>query len=287
MLVMQRKIIFSSLIAVIFLTAFLAGCTSNTATTSENNIPATSTISQTSAAPTFTPTPIPTETLTSTEIPYDALSNGEKIERSVTLVEKANNFSGEVVVPMNLNGKMYNFYWCPICMDKYDSGLRGAWKTEAQGFELDRTGETLPPIAVAGYETPDGLVAVDPITGEETFYPNQNIPAFGGVISYKDLLAIPQSELASTITDAALSDSDNPGVNDILVHIDDQSVYLPVLLWGEQTSVFAQGFGNGGGAGQDVPEQKYSVIEVATNNGLMPIYSPETGEFMLFRLSRN
>lgn len=288
MCVTPRKIIFVSLSTALFFTVFLAGCTSISTPKAKTSIPIVSTVPQTPVPPSPTNTVlVATKTLTPTPaiIPYTSLSDEDKLERSVALIEQANNFSGEVVVPMNINGTIYNFYWCPTAIDKYDAGLAGAWKTEASCLELDRAGETLPPIIVAGYETSDGLVAVDLTTGEETFYPNQNIPAFGGVITYRDLLSIPQRQLAENITQAILSDPDvtsNPALVEIIEHLDDQSVYLPVLLWGEQTSVFAQGFDNGGGAGQDIPEQRYSAIEVLTNNGLMPIYSPETGEFMFF-----
>lgn len=289
MFVMQRKVILSSLITVIFLTFFFAGCASNTTPITEISIPITPTTTQTSipvfptqtvfvATEAFVPTP--------TKIPYSTLSNEEKIERSKSFVEQANNFSGEVEIPVELNGQTYKFFWNPTAVDKYDTGLTGAWKPEGSSDNLDRTGETLPPIVIAGYENEDGsLVVVDPVTGQETFYANQNIPSLGGIISYRDLYNLPQNQLATVVTEDTLKDtefSSNTVVADNIKALRDQAFYIPVIIYGNQTSVFATGFDNGGGKGQDVPEARYSAIETPTNNALVPIYSPETGDFMFF-----
>lgn len=217
---------------------------------------------------------------------YFDLSPAERTKQSQALVEQANNFSGEVGIPIELNGKKYNFFWSPTAVDKYENDFVGGWKLEGSAFELDRTGETLPQMVIPGYENEDGsLVVVDPVTGQETVYANQNIPALGGVISYRDLFNLPQSQLAKIVTEAALSDpdfGDNPGVVDNITALQSQSLYLPVMLWGEQNSVYASGSTGLSGSGIDVPEAGFDANNNPTNNALMPIYSPETGDFMFF-----
>jgi hypothetical protein len=279
------------MIAAVFLTVFSAGCAGSTPPAAETKIPITPSLIPASVTPVPTKTVIvPTETASPTPAPtpinYFDLSPEERLERSKAFVAQADDFSGEVFVPVELNGQVYRFFWSPNAVDRYESGLVGAWKPENSKFELDRTGETLPPMVVPGYENEDGtLVVIDPRNGQRAFYANQVIPALGGEISYRDLYAIPQNQLSDMVTEAALSDpdfGDNAGVVENFKGLQKQSLYLPVILWGAQTSVFAHGFDNGGGAGQDVPEARYSATEALTNNGLVPVNSPETGDFMFF-----
>ncbi len=290
MFVILRKSIWSFSVVTIILTVFLVGCAGNTMSTETSglNTPIATEISVTQS-PSET-RPLATSTASHTPEPptinYFDLSPAERLESSQTLVEQANNFSGEVEIPVELNGQTYNFFWNPTAFDKYDTGLTGAWKPEGSSDNLDRTGETLPPIVIAGYENEDGsLVVVDPVTGQETYYANQNIPSLGGIISYRDLYNLPQDQLATVVTEDTLKDtefSSNTVVADNIKALRDQAFYIPVIIYGNQTSVFATGFDNGGGKGQDVPEARYSAIETPTNNALAPIYSPETGDFMFF-----
>lgn len=291
MFVMLRKSILSSLIITIFLAIFLVGCANSTLPI-ETSVLNTPIAIETSVTPPFTETvPLPIETLvlTPTEVAYFDLSPDERLEISQALVAKADNFSGEVFVPVELNGQTYNFFWNPKVNDeRYEADFPGAWKLEGSSNDLDTTGETLPRMVIPGYENPDGsLVVVDPVTGQETVYANQNIPALGGVISYRDLYNLPQNQLADIVTQALI---DNPNYNNpdqtqqIFIDLKSQSLYLPVILYGGQTSVYTNSGTIGGGQykNYDVPEANFVAFQTPTNNALMPVYSPETGDFMFF-----
>jgi hypothetical protein len=270
----------SLLLTAILLMIFLAGCTSGTTPTTEINILIT-----------VTPPPLPTKTvLTPTEIAsltpapdvnYFSLSSEQKLELSKSLVEQASGFSGEVALPVELNGKTYYFYWDPTAVDKYETDAVGGWKTEQKNPNVDKTGESLPQMLIPAIENPDGSITViDPVTGQETVYANPNIPALGGVISYRDLFNMSQAELSKLVTDAGTSFfSNNPDEIKKLNKLREQSVYLPVLLYGEQTATYASGADNGTGT-MDIPEENFSAIQSPTNNALIPIYSPETGKLL-------
>lgn len=280
MFVIQRMSKLSLFLPTILSVIFLAGCTSGTTPITEINILITVTSppfsTKTVLAPTqiesFTPAPY---------VEYFSLSNEQKLELSKSLVEQANNFSGEVKVPVELDGQTYYYYWNENAVDKYETDFTGAWKLEG-----DKTGETLPQMLIGGYENPDGsLTVVDPVTGQETVYANPNIPALGGVISYRDLYNLPQNKLATMVTQDALKDQDfsgNSGIVDNINALRDQAFYLPVILHGNQTAVYANGSSGGSGNQMDIPEHKHSARGIETNNALVPIYSPETGEFMFF-----
>ncbi len=221
------------------------------------------------------------------EADYFSLSNEQKIELSRQFVEGANGFSGEIGIPVKgSDGKTYYFYWDPTAVDKDETPFVGAWRTENQSTNLDKTGETLPSLVIPGYENADGsLVVVNPITGQQTVYANPNIPAFGGTISYRELFNLPQSSIADTITDISLGADGISGDQNktrIITELRKQSLYIPVLLYGPQNSVYAEGFVTGGGYQHDLPEAQFTAIQVPTNEALVPIFSPESGNFMFF-----
>lgn len=280
MFAIQRMSKLLLLLTAILLIIFLAGCTSSITPTTEVNILITVTLP---TLPTKT-VPALTEIASLTpayDVDYFGLSNEQKIELSQKLVEQANNFRGEVGIPVELDGQTYYYYWDENAVDKYETNFIGAWKLEGS-----ITGENLPPMLITGYENPDGsLTVIDPISGQEIVYANPNIPALGGVISYRDLFNLPQNKLATMVTQDALKDQDfsgNSGIVDNINALRDQAFYLPVILHGNQTAVYANGASGGSGNQMDIPEHKHSALGIETNNALVPIYSPETGEFMFF-----
>lgn len=285
MYVIQRRSKFSSLLTAIFLIIFLAGCSSGVMPATENNVHITETQLPLPTKTVLAPTEIVSPTSKPPEADYFSLSVEQRIELSKALAEKANGFSGEVILPIELNGKVYNFYWDPTAVDQYETDAIGGWKLEQQNPNVDKTGESLPDLVFHGYENADGsLVVVDPVTGQQTVYANPNIPALGGVISYRDLFNMSQAELSKLVTDAGLSFppfGTDPDESNRLTKLQEQSLYIPVILYGEQTAVYAIGAGNGGSK-TDIPEEGYSAYQVPTNNALIPIYSPETGDFMFF-----
>lgn len=280
MFAIQRMSKLLLLLTAILLIIFLAGCTSSITPTTEVNILITVTLP---TLPTKT-VPALTEIASLTpayDVDYFGLSNEQKIELSQKLVEQANNFRGEVEIPVELDGQTYYYYWNESAVDKYETKFIGAWKLEGS-----TTGEGLPQMLKEGYENPDGsLTVIDPTSGQETVYANPNIPALGGVISYRDLFKLPQNRLATMVTQDALKDQDfsgNSGIVDNINALRDQAFYLPVILHGNQTAVYANGSSGGSGNQMDIPEHKHSALGIETNNALVPIYSPETGEFMFF-----
>lgn len=265
---------------------FLAGCTSSITPTTEVNIFITVTLpplpTKTVLAPTeiASPTPVP-------DVDYFSLSNEQKLELSKSLVEQASGFSGEVALPVELNGKTYYFYWDPTAIDKYETDAVGAWRTEEKSTNLDKTGESLDPMLFEGLENPDGsLVVVDPVTRQQTVYANPNIPALGGVITYRELMSMSQAQLAKLVTDEAKRTQElgsHQPTMDIITRLQEQSAYIPVILYGEQTAVYASGAGGlSGGQNLDIPDENFNAMQSPTNNALIPIFSPETGNFMFF-----
>jgi hypothetical protein len=291
MLKTQRRFKFSLFISAVFSLVFSTGCISSTTPTAETSILIAPTITQTSI-PLSVPksTPAPTQITNPTPKPltveYFDLSPLERLELSQNLVAEADNFSGEVFIPIEFNGTTYNYFWSSTAIDRYETDFIGAWKLEGSNFELDRTGEGLPPMLIGGYENPDGsLTVIDPVSGQETVYANPNIPALGGAISYRELFNLPQNRLSTMVTQDALKDQDfsgNSGIVDNINALRDQAFYLPVILYGSQTAVYANGASGGSGNKMDIPEHKHSAVGIETNNALVPVYSPETGDFMFF-----
>lgn len=266
---------------ILVLTILLTACSP----TFEQSVQSTAT-----TQPTLTPVPTntqpPTNTPTPTPIPYSALSPNEKLEQSQTLVEAVSQYAGQVTFTYHstITNLDYPFYW---------HAGREEWRTlrslSKGGFpeeELDMTGSTFAPIAIPGYENSDGsLVMIDPFTGAETSFPaTVFIPAFGE-ITLRQLYEMGQDDLGKSLIEMALpaAEQKNEGVVEALRQTIGRTVIMPgfvIKTRGKDEGIFTVPSAING---EDLPETKFTTMyEQRTDNFVIPIFSPETGNFMFF-----
>ncbi|MFZ5437557.1 MAG: hypothetical protein ACOZAK_00680 [Patescibacteria group bacterium] len=235
-------------------------------------------------APSLPGTPAEPEP-TPAEVDYFDMTPEERLEQSLGFVEQANGYSGEVSFVADDwadRGTTAPFWWAPSL---------GEWKTTSEfttgtgGVDenlLDRNGETLPPVAAAGYENNDGsLVLIHPETGAEIVFPaTVTVPGIG-VISIRDLMNM------------SLDDLNNLAVNtsETIIGNPEERIYqMQEVMRVKGTSYpgFAIGFDNlfpiTSAAGDEIPERKGSITEVRNHVIAVPIFSPETGDFMLWAI---
>ncbi len=284
-------------ILIFVLIILLTSCTP----TQTEALPATEAVIQT-AVPEFTPTLAPTVTATNTPAPsstatpgYHAMSDEEKLAQSQAFVERANTYDGlvevfpaEIIKGLNVVGSPedYPSYWCPTCQGEYKLG-NGSWRSahNTPDNELDKTGESFPNQTFPGYENEDGtLVMIDPETGVETTFGKVFIPGFGE-ITMGELYAMDnQDELGMTLTESLLTDSNispDDKWDEWTQESPSTSVFLPGFIY-EQNHFYASLSGAGSGGPTELPEEGWIYREMPTNSFIIPIFNPETGEFMFW-----
>lgn len=217
------------------------------------------------------------------EVPYFEMSPADRLAESQVLAEQANGYSGEVsgfILP-DSGFEDIPFYWHPELEE---------WKTldtlSSGGYpeaDLDIEGDTFPQLAIPGYENADGtLVMVDPDTGVETVFEKVFVPGLGE-ISMREIFQMGQEEFNNRVREALLSGlsvGEGDEVYDRLNATSWSSFYYPGFAI-DQHNLYATK-GAGGGPLSDIPERGTMVFEHPTNSFAIPIFSPETGEFMFF-----
>jgi hypothetical protein len=271
-------------IAILTFVIFLASCTPNADITSVDEATAdkvvvteTSTTMLT-AVPAETPTIIPT----STEIPYSSLSAAEKLEISNALVEEANSYSGEVsfILESRTSDHKFPVYWNGVSewktIDTYSKG-------GVPEGTLDKAGESLPPVAMAGYENEDGsLVLINPATGQEITFPATVTVPDKGEITVRELMQLSPSQLnnhAVRITAAAATASGNDELRQMQEVMKIKGTAFPGFIIDGGPDLFPIRAALGG---KDFPEIKSDILELPTDMVVIPIFSPETDNFMLW-----
>lgn len=251
---------------------------------------------------TFTHTPISTETATNTPAPsptaipnYHEMSNEEKLAQSQSFVERASTYDGDVsFIPNLLDGEKhpeYLSYWSPTAPTQYGLNGNGSWVSShnTPDSELDKKGNSFPPIAIQGREDPDGsLVMIDPDTGAEVTFGKVYVPGFGEV-TLQELYAMDKSAFGTQLAEALLESSNVDDKPDHLwptmlrsAPVNSEYVYVLGFKYGEQTNFYSALSGAGSGGVNELPEEGLIYYEQPTNNFAMPIFSPETGKTMLW-----
>ena len=256
-------------------------------------------------APFFTHTsitPIPTKTATNTPAPsptaipnYHEMSNEEKLAQSQFFVEKASTYDGDVsFIPVLLDGEAhpeYLSYWSPTAPTQYGLNGNGSWVSShnTPDSELDKKGDSFPPIAIQGRENPDeSLVMIDPDTGAEVIFDKMYVPGIGEV-TLQELYAMDKSAFGTQLAEALLESSNVDDKPDHLwptmlrsAPVNSEYVYISGFKYGKQTNFFADLSGGGSGGVNELPKEGYIYYEQPTNLFAMPIPSPETGKIMLW-----
>lgn len=258
----------------------LSACTSSQSVFSEGSTPIKILTVESSSMPAFTSSPQPTNSpepsLTAT-IDYQSLTAEEKIQLSQSYIEQANSYSGEVRAELKLSETIYNIYW---------DSVKNEWRSEHNTpiEELDKMGESFPDLTLPGYENPDGtLVLVDPITGKETVFPKPILPGKGET-SLKDFYNLSQSNLGLYIIDGIVVPALDPTNEEALQTAEamkQQALFLAGYTYGEQNKFYA-GVSSAAGGNNEIPEEKKAFYEVTTNQFMVPVFSPETGDFIFF-----
>ena len=197
-------------------------------------------------------------------------------------------FPEELVNGINpANPKDYPSYWSPTAKGTYGLGFDGSWRSahNTPDGELDKTGESFPDQTFSGYENPDGtLVMIDPETGAETTFGKVFVPGFGET-TMRELYAIyNQDELGRKLVDQLLSNS-NVFPEDKWYQWTDESpltsVYVPGFAY-KQNNFYSTLTGAGSGGNAELQEAGASYRETLTNSFMIPIFSPETDDFMMW-----
>jgi hypothetical protein len=263
-----------------FILVFLVGCASP-----ENGVEVV--LSPTNVV-TETPVP-PTETMTPTATPaYHEMTNVEKLARSQAFVEEANAYNGEITFNVFNKSESSPDFDCPV----YWSDSLGEWKTtdtcSAGGVsetELDLKGETLPEVAATGWENNDGsLVFIHPQTGEEITYPGTvSVPGVGEV-SMRDLMAMGPEELNRIMSEftagAILERTGDPELN--LYKMQQVMGLRGTSYPGFIVDTYRLFPSTGAAGGKDFPELQKDALESLTDFVAIPIFSPETSDFMFW-----
>jgi hypothetical protein len=232
--------------------------------------------------PTATNTPIPMPTATP---PYHDLTNEEKLARSQVYVDEASQYSDEVAWYINGDDdRVLPWYW----------SFNQEWKTtesvDLLGLplsDLDIYGETLPKQTIPGFENFDGsLVMVR--DGVETVFPAEIFVAGLGNVSMRYLMAMGQDRLGDEVIDQ-LQTVFNPEASDgekiqydRLGGMRTWGVFMPGF-YVNAYDIFPLYLPNSGSPTRDVAG--YNGIKVGerpTSEFVVPIFSPETSDFMFF-----
>ncbi len=287
----------SKIILISTLIIFLTSC----APTQTQSIPPAEKSSE-SVAPAYTHTSVPTETATNTPAPsptaipnYYEMSNEEKLAQSQSYVEKASTYDGDVsFIPNLLDGKEhpeYLSYWSPTAPTEARLNGNGSWVSahNTPDSELDKKGDSFPPIAIPGRENPDGsLVMIDPDTEAEITFGKVYVPGFGEV-TLPELYAMDKSVFGTQLAEALLESSNFDDHPDHLIPTmiktapdSHKYVYIPGFKYGEQNNFYSALSGGGSSGINELPDEGYMYYEQPTNLFAIPIVSPETGNLMLW-----
>ncbi|PIR64460.1 MAG: hypothetical protein COU63_04180 [Candidatus Pacebacteria bacterium CG10_big_fil_rev_8_21_14_0_10_36_11] len=222
--------------------------------------------------------------------PYAEMTDQERLQYSQALVERANTYDGLVeVFPDVEGGENYPTYWSPTAAGEYKLGL-GSWRSahNTPESELDMYGESFPDLTVPGIENPDGTFAlIDPATGNQIVLPRVNLPGIGEV-SLRDLYRGEHGgqNLANYITDLMLQIYQGADIGGQgWTQTDAQrnvARFFPGWAVGPQNNFFALLQGAGTSSVAELPEAHRIYREMPTNSFYIPVFSPETGDFMFF-----
>ena len=275
---------------------FLVSC----APSAVSPVNVTSTIAITAApvvteTPTFTPsvTPAPTETPTviptPTEIAYFDLSSAERLEQSQRLVEQAEGYDGEVSFTIDrwneTKEEPWNnasFWWNPTTQQW---GVSEELTTGTAGYpeaEFDKKGNSFC-VAAAGWENTDGsLVLIHPTTGEQITLPGTvDLPELEN-ISVRDIMAMSLDELNeyAVNTSVAMIDDPESRISQMQAAMIVKGTSFPGFVI-DVNNLFPIPSALGG---KELPEMKGDIVEAPTQILAIPIFSPETGDFMLWAI---
>lgn len=273
----------------IFITVFLTSCAPSTASPATvtpiiDKPVVTETLTETpSATLTNTPTIIPTLT----EIAYFDLSPDARLEKSANYVKQATSYSGPVSFTYTSQERQaYQFYWNPTAnsWDTLDTLSPGGVPESS----LDINGESLLPNAAKGFENPDGsLVLVHPLTGEQLTFP-ATVPVPGrGEVPIRELMAMNPVDLNNQIIEFTLS-AIGDDQEDELWKIQNgmrtsdgyqvRGIAYPAFVIGN-SDFFPTSLAI---SDRDLPELHIGIDEIHTDLLAVPIFSPETGDFMFW-----
>jgi hypothetical protein len=295
----ERKSLLQTISVLTLLILFLASCTTVDAGVTETPVHGDTGPTVTLVAPTpdngtdvIAPTivvPPPTETAAPTvEVDYFDMSPEERLAESERLAEQANAYDGEISFNITSRTEKAPDFDCPVY---WNDGL-GQWNAvdtcSAGGVpeaDLDIYGDTLPELAASGWENNDGsLVFVHPQTGEEITFPGTvTVPGIGE-ISMRDLMAMGPDELNSIMSEftaaAILERTGDPELR--LLKMQETMAVRGTAYPGfviESSRLFPL---MGAGGGHDFPELGVDAFEQIADLVAMPIFSPETGDFMFW-----
>jgi hypothetical protein len=230
--------------------------------------------------PTFTPTA--TEVV---EVSYFDMSPEQRLAESEDFVEAASQYSGEVTWYANGDSKLLlPWYW------SFDQEWKTTESADSLGLplsKLDIYGETLPEQTIPGWENPDGSLVMVRDGVETTFPAEIFVPGLGNV-SMRDLMTMGQDRLSDEVIDQ-LQTIFNPEASDA------EKIQYDRLNGQREWANFIPGFyvnsydifplylPNSSSPTRDV--EGYNGIKVGerpTSEFVVPIFSPETGDFMFF-----
>ncbi len=234
-------------------------------------------------APSLPGTPAEPEP-TPAEVDYFDMSPEERLEQSQGFVEQANGYSGEVSFVADQwaqHGYRAPFWWSPrldqwATTSEFTTGIGGVDEAE-----LDKTGESFY-VAAAGWENPDGsLVMIHPETGATINFPaTVNFPGLGR-ISIRDLMNMSPEEINNAAIDSTLVAVGDP--NEDLYKMQEVMRVKGTAFPGfviETRNLFPLS----SAVGNDIPERSGSILEDPADMVVMPIFNPETGDFMLWAI---
>jgi hypothetical protein len=232
--------------------------------------------------PTATNTPIPMPTATPE---YHEMTNEEKLARSQVYVEAVSQYSDEVFWYINGDSeKLFPWYW------SFDQEWKTTEAADLRGLplsELDIYGETLPEQTIPGFENLDeSLVMVK--NGVEIDFPAEIfVPGLGNV-SMRDLMTMGQDRLGDEVIDQ-LQTIFNPEASDF------EKIQHDRLQGQREWANFTPGFyvnaydifphyiaNQHANPKRDTGEFGILIGEDPTSEFVVPIFSPETGDFMFF-----
>ena len=207
------------------------------------------------------------------------------LEQSQAFVEEAESYSGEVNFVVERWEEPWNtvpFFWNPTAQQW---GTSTEFTTGTAGYpdaELDKNGESFH-VAASGWENPDSsLVLIHPETGVQINLPGTVTLPGRGEVSIREIMAMSPDELNSYAVETTVDIINDPSarISEMQAAMIVKGTSFPAFVI-EENRLFPV---TGATGGDELPELKVDITEVPTQTLAIPIFSPETGDFMLWAI---